>query len=91
MRFVDLLGVVHSGGGERVVGDAIDLARHAVGGLVERFGGGLREQGQLGAGQAQAVLEVARQFVTCCRWLPRSAHNWRTSAVLSYRAPSLRR
>ena len=30
---VDLLGIVEGSGGERVVGDPVDLARHAVGGV----------------------------------------------------------
>ena len=60
---VDLAGVVEGGGGQGVVGDAVDLSRHAVGGLEQDLERGRSEQGELGAGQAQAVLEVAGQLV----------------------------
>jgi hypothetical protein len=47
-----LLGFGERGGGQRVVGEAIDLTRHALGGLEQRLDGGGLEQGQLAAGQA---------------------------------------
>lgn len=42
-------------GGERVVGDAVDLARQAVGGMEQRFDRGGLEQWQRTAGELQAV------------------------------------
>ncbi len=51
-RFVD------GGGGERIVGEAIDLSRQAVCGLEQCFDDGGLEQWQLAAGEAQAVEEV---------------------------------
>ena len=45
------------------MGEAIDLAGHALGGLEQRFDGGGLEQGQLAASQAQAVAEVLGQLL----------------------------
>jgi len=61
----DLPGLGQRGGRQRVVGHEVDLARQAVGGLVQRQHGTGLEQRQAGAGQAQAVIEVLGQFVAC--------------------------
>ena len=51
-RFVD------GGGGERIVGEAIDLSGQAVCGLEQCFDDGGLEQRQLTAGEVQAMDEV---------------------------------
>ena len=56
-------GVVERGGGQRVVGEAVDLARQSARALEQRFDGGGLEQRQLAAGQSQAVGEVVVEFV----------------------------
>ena len=71
-EFVD--GVLHvlgvdgarlgdGGGGQGVVGDAVDAPRQSAGGLEQGLDGGRLEQGQFGAGEAQAVGEVAADLV----------------------------
>ena len=51
-------------GGERVVGDAVDLARQALGGVEQRLDSGGLEQWQLTAGELQAVCEIGGQLLT---------------------------
>ena len=52
---VDGAGLGEGGGGERVVGDAVDLPGQAAGALEQGLGGGRLEQRQFAAGEAQAV------------------------------------
>ena len=50
-------------GEQRVMGEEIDLARQAAGGLVDRlFGTGVEERDR-GGGEAQAMREVAGEFL----------------------------
>ena len=59
----DGLGAGEGGGEERVMGEEVDLARQAAGGLEERLEGGGLEEGKLGAGERQAVGEVGGDLV----------------------------
>ena len=52
------------GAGQGVVGQAVDFAGHALGGLEQGFDGRGLEQGQLTAGQAQAMGQIIGQLVT---------------------------
>ena len=63
MLGADVAGLVEGGAGERVVGQAVDLARHPLGGLEQRLDGRRLEQRQLAAGQAQAMGEVLGQLL----------------------------
>ncbi len=54
----DGAGLVDGGAGQCVVSEAIDIARHAPGGLEQGFDGWGFEQGQFAAGQMQAVREI---------------------------------
>ena len=55
---VDGAGFVDGGAGQCVVSESIDIAGHAPGGLEQGFDGWGLEQGQLAAGQMQAVREI---------------------------------
>jgi hypothetical protein len=46
------------------VSQSIELSRHALGGLEDRLDGGGLEEGQLAAGETQAMGEVVGQFLT---------------------------
>ena len=48
---------------QRVMGEQIDLAREAAGGLVDRFFGGGIEERDLGAGEAEAMREIAGELL----------------------------
>ena len=63
MLGVDGPGVVQRGGGERVVGDAVDLARQAAGTLEQGFDGRRLEQRQLASGKSQAVPDIGIDLV----------------------------
>ena len=54
----DGAGLIDGGTGERIVGEAVYLARHPLGGLEQRLDGRGLEQRQLAAGQAQAVGQI---------------------------------
>ena len=58
----DGAGAFRRGGGEGVVGDAIDEPGQSASALEQRLDGGRLEQGQLAAGEAQAVGEVVVEF-----------------------------
>ena len=55
--------LVEGGGGQRVVGDAVDLARQAARALEQGFDGGVLEQGEFAAGKAEAVLDIGVDLV----------------------------
>ena len=55
--------VVDGGGGQGVVGDAVDESWQTARALEQRLDGGGFEQGDLAAGEAQAVGEVMVEFV----------------------------
>ena len=59
----DLSQLGQCGGGQRVVGGAVDLARQALGGLEQRLDGSGLEQRQRAAGQLQAVGEIGGQLL----------------------------
>jgi hypothetical protein len=59
----DLAGLFQGRTGQCVVGQTIDLARHAPGGLEQCLHGGRFEQRQLAAGQAQPMDEVVGQLL----------------------------
>jgi hypothetical protein len=58
------LGPAEGGGDEGVVREEVDLARQAGGGLKQRFFGGRVEERELGAGQAEAMRDIAGQLVS---------------------------
>ena len=58
----DSAGLVDGGGGEGVVGDAVDEPRQPARALRQRLDGGRFEQGEFAAGEAQAVGEVGVEF-----------------------------
>ena len=60
---VDGSCLVEGGGGEGVVGDAVDLPRQAPGALEQGLDGGRLEQGQLAPGEAEAVLEIGVDLI----------------------------
>ena len=60
---VDGAGIVDGGGGQRVVGDPVDEPGQPARALEQRLDGWGLEQGDLTAGEAQAVGEVAVEFV----------------------------
>ena len=49
----DAFSLAKGGAGERIMGQAVDLAGHALGGLEQGLHGRWLEQRQLAAGQAQ--------------------------------------
>ena len=59
----DGAGVVERGGGQGVVGDPVDEPGQPARALEQGFDGGGFEQGELAAGQTQAVGEVGVEFV----------------------------
>ena len=59
----DGTGVVEGGGGQGVVGDAIDESGQRARALEHGLDGGRLEQGEFAAGEAQAVGEVVVEFV----------------------------
>ena len=61
---VDGSGIVESGGGQRVVGDAVDEPGQPARGLEQRRDGGGLEQGDFAAGQTQSVGEVVVEFAS---------------------------
>ena len=63
MAGVDGAGVFECGGGQRVMSDAVDLARQAAGALEQGLDGGRLEQGEFAPGEAQAVAEVEVDLV----------------------------
>ena len=52
------LGLIQCGGGECIVGGAIDFSGQPMGGLEQGLDNGVFEQGELAAGEAQTVFEV---------------------------------
>jgi hypothetical protein len=69
---------------QRVVGEQVDLAREPAGRLVDRFFGGRIEERAVGAGEAEAMGEIAGELlagerggdcssVTACAWPPASS------------------
>ena len=59
---VDGAGVLKGGRRQRVVGDAVDLARQPAGALEQRLCGRRLEQRQLAAGQTESMGQVGVEF-----------------------------
>ena len=63
VRLVDGSGLGHGGGGERVVGDAVDGPGQSSGGLEEGLHGGWLEQRRFASGEVRAVGEILVELV----------------------------
>ena len=63
MLGIDGASTIERSGRQSTVGDAVDLARQAAGGLEQRLSGGRFEQRQFAADETEAVREVAVEFV----------------------------
>ena len=60
---VDGSGVFERGGGQRVVGDAVDLSRQAARALEQGLDGGGFEQWEFAAGEAQAMGQIGVELM----------------------------
>ena len=60
---IDGAGAVECSGRQGVMGDTVNLAGQAAGGLEQRLGGGRLEQRQFTASETQAVSDVGVEFV----------------------------
>ena len=63
MLGADLADLGQRGGGQRIVGGAVDFARQALAGLEQRLDGGGLEQRQRTAGELQTVGDIGGQLL----------------------------